>query len=60
MKFFKDGYNKRGIIYIGFGLFGLVYEFIFRQPARPVVLLLWAGIVCIGIIVIFTLKDPKD
>ena len=60
MKFFKDGYNKRGIIYIAFGIFGIVYEFIFRHPSRPIVLLLWAGIVCIGIIVIFTLKDPKD
>lgn len=60
MNFFKDAYNKRGIIYIGFGIFGIAYELIFRHPPRTIVLLLWAGIVCIGIIVIFTLKEPKN
>ncbi len=55
-----DAYRKRGIIYISISLLGMAYELIFVKPIRPTVLILWASVVGIGLIVMITLKGPKD
>lgn len=60
MKWFNDGYKRRGTIYIAFGILGIAYELLFREALRPTVLVLWAGIIGIGVIVILFLKDQKN
>ena len=59
-EFWKDGYKRRAAIYIACGTAGLVYEFIFHQPVRTIVALLWAGVVGIGILVWTTFKDRRS
>ncbi len=60
MNWFKDGYKRRGIIYSTIGFSGLVYELLFSQIIRPVVVVLWCGIIGIGVIVMLFLKDQKN
>ncbi len=57
--FWKDGYKRRAVIYMAFGVAGLLYEILFRNPPRTLVMVLWGGIVAIGIIIWSTLKDPN-
>jgi|GEM_PF-2621318 len=55
-----DGYKKRGMIYISIAVLMLAYEIIFVQPVRPIVLLLWVGVIGIGVIVMVTLREHNN
>ena len=57
MNWFKDGFKRRGIIYIVIGILGIAYELLFSKVIRPVVLVLWSGIIGIGVIVMLYFKD---
>lgn len=61
-KFFKslDGYKKRGLVYITIGVLLISYELIFVRPLRPTVLILWTGVIGIGIIVILYFREPQE
>ena len=52
-------FQKRGIVYIAVSALFLTYELFFHDPPRPVVVLLWLGVVVIAVSVIFILKDPE-
>ena len=58
--FWKDGYKKRAAIYIALASAGIVYELFFRQPSRTIVLLLWGGVIMIGLFIWTTLKDTRS
>ena len=53
-----DGYSIRGIIFSVLGAAGLVYEVI-REPTEWWVMLLYGGIVVLGLCLIFVLKYPE-
>lgn len=55
-----DGYKKRGMIYITLAVLMIAYELLFIQPARLIVLLLWFGVIVIGVIVMTTLRENKS
>ncbi len=55
-----DSYKKRGILYMTIAVFFLVIEFIFHQPPRMTVLLLWFGLIVIAVFVMTTLKDQGE
>jgi len=55
-----DKFTLRGIIYTVIGLLGIGYEFIFSRSTRPIVVLLYLGIIGIGLICIFLIKEKKS
>jgi hypothetical protein len=55
-----DPYRKRGIVYSAVSLLGMSHEIIFVKPSRPTVLILWICVMGIGVIVLTTLKGPKN
>ncbi len=58
LKKFKalDGFVKRGIIYCTIATLGISYELLFVRPIRPTVIILWTGVIGIGVIVILMLR----
>ena len=55
-----DSYRRRGIIYISISLCGILYELLFVSPIRQKVVLLWLGVILIGVVVMLTLKDSEQ
>ncbi len=53
-----DRYRKRGMLYIIISIIGIVIELFFSKGIDYGVLILWLGVIGIGIIVMLTLKDP--
>ncbi len=53
-----DRYSKRGMIYILISIIGIVIELFFSKAIDYAVLILWLGVIGIGLIVMLTLKDP--
>ncbi len=54
-----DSYKKRGVLYITIAVIFMTYEFIFQEPPRLPVLLLWFGLIVIAIFIMTTLKDSR-
>jgi len=52
-------YKKRGVIYIIVASAFLIYE-LTRSSPRLIVLLLWGGVIALAIVVMTTLKDPRQ
>jgi hypothetical protein len=52
-----SSFKKRGIIYISIGVLFLSYELFFSKPIRTIVVLLWIGVIFIGVAVLTQLKD---
>jgi hypothetical protein len=50
-------FKKRGIIYISIAVLFLLYELIFSRPIRTIVVLLWIGVIFIGVAVLTQFKD---
>ena len=55
-----DGYKKRGLLYTLIAVIGLGYELLFSGQVRPVVVVLWTGLLGIGLIVAFTIRDQQN
>ncbi len=53
-----DRYIKRGFIYIFIGVLGMMVELFWSHDIDSTVLILWLGVIGIGIIVMVYLKDP--
>lgn len=52
-------FKKRGIIYISIAALFLFHELLFSRPVRTIVVLLWMGVVFIGVIVLTQFKDKN-
>lgn len=52
-----DPYIKRGFIYIFIGVLGMMVELFWGHDIDSTVLILWLGVIGIGIIVMVYLKD---
>ena len=52
-------FKKRGIIYISIAALFVLYELLFSRPVRTIVVLLWIGVVFIGVIVLTQFKDKN-
>jgi len=55
-----NGFIKRGLISITVSLVGLLYEFMFPRPLRPVSIILWVCVMFIGLLVIYSFKDSTE
>lgn len=55
-----DSYKKRGIIYISIALIFLLYEIFGMASPRIPVILLWLGVIFIALVIMTTLKDPRQ
>ena len=55
-----NAFTKRGVIYISISLAGLLYEFIFMRPLRPVSILLWLGVAGLAVLVIVSFRDTHE
>jgi hypothetical protein len=52
-------FKKRGIIYISIAALFISFELMFSRPVRPIVVMLWIGVVIIGVIVLTQFKDKN-
>ena len=55
-----NGLQKRGIIYIGIAVIMIAGEFIWCSCPRTVVLLLWFGVLAIGLVVLTVFKSREQ
>lgn len=54
-----DKYSKRGYIFGGIALIGLMVELFFRKPAEVFVVVFYGMIVVLSLFLIFIWKDPE-
>lgn len=55
-----DKFTIRGFIYATIGLAGISYEVFFRDSSELIVIILYIGIIGIGIISIFRLREYNE